>query len=410
MFFYISGMGATFYNTEGKGFGRFVGNKTLRLLVPFIIAIFIFLIPRLYFGQSYEDFTRPDGEIEENYWTFQMKTLPTIGSKLSWLWYLPALFIDCILTYPLLAWSIRRARKIPFDQRDDTNIIFLQLAIFVIWCYPCFYMDTSYNYGVRYLLPSNLTLFAIIFFFYVVQLSIYTQNGDKNAMIIKVLGPLGSIALNFWKDQAPNQPLHHVLMMINYDAVFFSQGVVDQLYFKPMMRTRNKLAKTVWAPLAVLFGILLYALSCPMNYSETGFLFFYPLYSDYTIQCLYTTGTWMWVYLVTWLMHYVANKKFNDTAYKLLAGSSLYAYLSHYLFIILIAVGIVRPYKIDFFPALIVELVLTNAAILISYMILNFFYELVFPPKESKQKDDNSEEERAALLQNQEVMVENKAK
>mmetsp|Transcript_13236 Transcript_13236/g.22461 ORF Transcript_13236/g.22461 Transcript_13236/m.22461 type:complete len:194 (+) Transcript_13236:393-974(+) len=193
-------MGATFFNTEGKGFGIFVGDKTLRLIVPFILAIFIFLIPRLYFGQQYEDFTRPDGKIEEDYWSFQMKTLPTIFSKLSWLWYLPALFIDCILTYPLLAWSVRRAKKIPFDQRDDGNIIFLQIAIFVIWCYPCFYMDTSHNYGEKYLLPSILTLACIFFLFYTFQLLIYTENGAKYAMLIKLIGPLGSVALNLWKD------------------------------------------------------------------------------------------------------------------------------------------------------------------------------------------------------------------
>lgn len=94
-------------------------------------------------------------------------------------------------------------------------------------------------------------------------MAINTEDGDKYAMWIKLLGPLGSMALNLWKDQAPNQPLHHVLMMINYDAVFFSQGVVDQLYFKPMMRTRNKMAQTVWAPLIILMAILLYALSSP---------------------------------------------------------------------------------------------------------------------------------------------------
>jgi hypothetical protein len=96
-----------------------------------------------------------------------MNTLPKIFSKLSWLWYLPALFIDCILTYPLLAWSIRRAKKIPFNARDDGNIVFLQLAILAIWCYPCFYLDTSYNYGTRYLLPSILTLAIFMFLFYV---------------------------------------------------------------------------------------------------------------------------------------------------------------------------------------------------------------------------------------------------
>jgi len=51
MFFYISGIGATFFDTEKNHFGVFVGGKVLRLLVPFVVAIFVFLIPRLYFGQ-----------------------------------------------------------------------------------------------------------------------------------------------------------------------------------------------------------------------------------------------------------------------------------------------------------------------------------------------------------------------
>jgi len=51
MFFYISGIGATFFDTEKNHFGIFVGGKVLGLLVPFVVAIFVFLIPRLYFGQ-----------------------------------------------------------------------------------------------------------------------------------------------------------------------------------------------------------------------------------------------------------------------------------------------------------------------------------------------------------------------
>jgi hypothetical protein len=51
---------------------------------------------------------------------------------------------------------------------------------------------------------------------------------------MKLIGPLTSVALNLWKNQEPDMPLHHVLMMINYDAVFFSQGIVDQMYFKQM--------------------------------------------------------------------------------------------------------------------------------------------------------------------------------
>ena len=245
--------------------------------------------------------------------------------------------------------------------------------------------------------------------FYVLQLSIHTEKGDKYALWIKMLGPIGSICLNLWKDQAPNQPLHHVLMMVNYDAVFFSQGLVDQLYFKQMLRSRRKVAKTVWAPLALPIFIFMYALSCPQNYTQTGFLFFYPLYSDYSIQCLYTTGTWLWLYVVTWMMYEFANKKFNDTAYNLLAGSSLYAYVSHYLFIILIAVLIIRPYKISFIPALFLNIILTNAVILGSYALFAWLWGLIFPKKEEKEDAGNDEIERQGLLKNEEVMVDAKA-
>lgn len=201
-------------------------------------------------------------------------------------------------------------------------------------------------------------------------------------------------------------PLHHVLMMINYDAVFFSQGLVDQLYFKQMMRTRNSLSTTVLAPACIVIFLFLYAVSSPMNYTQTGFLFFYPLYTDYTIQCLYTTGTWVWVYVITWSMHAFSNKEFNKTTYKLVTGSSMYAYVSHYFFIIMIAVLIIRPYKMTFLPALFLNIFLTNALIILSYLFFVFVYELIVPPKKEKEAATPGDEaEREGLLKGEEVNV-----
>jgi len=69
MFFYISGIGSTFFNTEKKNYFIFIGEKILRLLLPFIIGIFVFLMPRLYLGQPYEKFCRPDEEeMENDFW------------------------------------------------------------------------------------------------------------------------------------------------------------------------------------------------------------------------------------------------------------------------------------------------------------------------------------------------------
>jgi hypothetical protein len=77
------------------------------------------------------------------------------------------------------------------------------LALFVIWLFPCFYIDTKKDFGTRYLLPSTLTLMCIFFLFYTFQLMIHTENGGKYAMIMKGLGPCASIALNYWKTQEP---------------------------------------------------------------------------------------------------------------------------------------------------------------------------------------------------------------
>ena len=166
MFFYISGIGAAFYDTEKNNYAIFVGGKMLRILLPFIVAIFAFLIPRLYFGQTYEDFTRVDGKIEDNYWEYMKATLPTVYLKLSWLWYLPALFIDFLICYPLLRWTIRRSRGIPLDSIEDTGIVLLQIITLCVWALPNYYLVTIYDYGMKLNCPAICVLGAIFFCFY----------------------------------------------------------------------------------------------------------------------------------------------------------------------------------------------------------------------------------------------------
>jgi hypothetical protein len=90
-----------------------------------------------------------------------------------------------------------------------------------------------------------------------------------------------------------------------------------------------------------------------------------------------------------------------------MAGSSLYAYLSHYFFIIIIAVMIVRPYKITFIPALVLEIILTNLAILITYTIFDTVYNLLMPAKKNVKKEENQEEQRA-LLKEKEIEARNR--
>jgi hypothetical protein len=159
-----------------------------------------------------------------------------------------------------------------------------------------------------------------------------------------------------------------------------------------MIKKRGEMSETMAAPFGVLFFVFMYSITSPMNYSNMGHLFFYPLYSEYNLQCLYTSGTWLWVFTIIWVMAKFCNEKFNDPIYNYVTGSSLYSYLSHYFFILIISVTLVRPYKISFIPALFLMFFGTQLCIFLTYVPLNFLYEFVFPPSETKKKNLENEE------------------
>lgn len=219
------------------------------------------------------------------------------------------------------------------------------------------------------------------------------HNGYQGAVWIKLVGPIGSICMNLWKTQTRNMNLYHIFLMINYDAIFFSQGVIDQCYWKKMVKNRSELADSALAPIAVVAFLFMYSLTSPMNFSNVGHLFFYPLYSTYWLQCLYTTGTWLWVFSIIWVMAAIANDKFNETVFDYVNGSSMYAYLSHYFFIILIGVFVIRPAHIDFVPGVILMFFGTQLLIMLTYIPLNWMYEQVFPPKQTKKMETGEEKE-----------------
>lgn len=174
-------------------------------------------------------------------------------------------------------------------------------------------------------------------------------------------------------------------------------------YWKKMLRIRKEMGDTVWAPAMVGLGLFFYSICSPMNYGGLGQLFYYPLYDDYTLQCLYTTGTWLFVFTIVWIMALISNDKFNETFYKYFTGAALYAYLSHYFFIILLAVLVVRPYKLTFPEAFSLMFFGTFVLIFITYWPLNALYELVFPPKETKAMDLSPDGEQKELTPEQEA-------
>ena len=174
-------------------------------------------------------------------------------------------------------------------------------------------------------------------------------------------------------------------------------------YWMKMIKHRRELGDTPMAPLMVGIGLFLYAICSPMNYGGLGQLFFYPLYDDYWLQCLYTTGTWLFVFTIIWIMALISNSTFNKTFYKYFTGAALFAYLSHYTFIIFLSVMVVRPYKLTFPQAFCVMFFGTFILIIATYIPLNALYELVFPPKEHKAMDLDDEGEMGEMTPEQEA-------
>ena len=118
-------MATTYYDTLNpkKNYIIFLKGKIMRLMVPFIVAVLTVLVLRLYLTQNYQLFARPKQStdpdyIESNFIKYYFMMLPQLAKKLSWLWFLPALFVDSNINYPLLKWSQRRQAKVPIDHTD----------------------------------------------------------------------------------------------------------------------------------------------------------------------------------------------------------------------------------------------------------------------------------------------------
>lgn len=221
MFFYISGISCTFYDTEKKGFLKYFRSKVDRLLVPMVIAIFTLLVPRLYLSQSYEGWTQVDGKIEDNFFVYTIKVLPSIHEKLSWLWFLIVLFQVLLINYPLLAWSHRRVQKLPYTRKDALIIFWLIMGL-TLWMIPCATIVEK-EYAFKYLIPSIYVLAAFYFFMFILQILIQkSAYADKIAFYSKLAGPLFCILMNYFKIGQWEKTMYGFFMGSHYFCIFMA--------------------------------------------------------------------------------------------------------------------------------------------------------------------------------------------
>lgn len=194
-----------------------------------------------------------------------------------------------ILNYPMLVFSIRRKNALSFDLNIDGKLILGQIATLSFWSVPCMTL-VSESDAFEYLVPS----IAVLALFYTIMFSLqfFVHFRPKIAFWSKLVGPIMCVFMNNFKYGSYDSGLYGMLLGLHYQCIFLGQGIFDTLYLQEQIKYRNELAKTILAPITIGGFYVTMSFTMPMNHSNTGFLFYYPLYFNFAYQSMYTTGTW----------------------------------------------------------------------------------------------------------------------
>mgnify|MGYP002633054728 CR=1 FL=1 len=226
MFFYISGVATTFHKTGNVL--MFWKAKFVRLMVPFIFAVVFFLIPRLYLTQDFSPHSRIDGKEEWNFMTYYTRMAPFFIFKMSWLWFLLALFIDSAVSYPFLKWSQRRQQNLEITFKDDILTIAGQIGMLALYSAVLLSMAGTRRQA---LLAQHLMVLVTYGFLMFVPSLMKRRAGAswyKYSPWLCLIGPVSCLFLNLVQEGTDKEPrLHGFLSQLGYDLVFMAQGILN---------------------------------------------------------------------------------------------------------------------------------------------------------------------------------------
>lgn len=136
--------------------------------------------------------------------------------------------------------------------------------------------------------------------------------------------------------------------MINYDLMFMCQGLLDQTYMKMQIKSRAEWAQTVLAPACLIIYSLVISITSPSVTKGADYLFFYPLYEPKWLMNTYTIGSYFNVFFLSWWCKDNANLIYSQYWYDMVVGTSTWAYLSHYLWLVVTVYFLTRPFEFGF--------------------------------------------------------------
>tara|TARA_B110000285_G_scaffold227125_1_gene287909 strand:- start:203 stop:691 length:489 start_codon:yes stop_codon:yes gene_type:complete len=143
--------------------------------------------------------------------------------------------------------------------------------------------------------------------------------------------------------------------------------------------------KTGMYPIFIVGTVMLYGIFLPGNYSDVGYMYMYPIYDDTVIQSLFTCGSWVFIYFLTWYSSAEMNSIFDLGLYKYVIGSSMNLYLCHDLWINVVVYFFVWPYcdrkggSMSFYVGIFIILILTEAGCVLNYYMVNKLYNFLVP-------------------------------
>lgn len=188
---------------------------------------------------------------------------------------------------------------------------------------------------------------------------------------IKVAGPICVFLMNFWRDGNDAGAIYGFLANVNYDVVFFAQGLVDSLYWDKQEQHLHSIFKeSILGPFLCMASACVVAVTAPTVTQNEGFLWYYPLYHAKFMQHIFTFGGWYWVYYYCFLCSSLINKKYNDEIFNWINGVSLWGYVSHYMWLVLVVAYIIKPFKISLGWAIFLNFFITLFFINLSYWLI----------------------------------------
>jgi peptidoglycan/LPS O-acetylase OafA/YrhL len=98
----VAGAGTAFA-LRRRSLGQYAGERTRRLLLPLIVGMFLVVPPQIYAERVFS------GAFHGSYWewfpsVFQFQTYPKGSFSWHHLWFVAYLYVDVLLTLPLVAW------------------------------------------------------------------------------------------------------------------------------------------------------------------------------------------------------------------------------------------------------------------------------------------------------------------